>query len=52
MRADEVIELDERNERELRVLAKRRRIEARLQQRTLVVLLAVTGWQNKSDRAH
>jgi transposase len=47
MRVAKTIELDERSERELRVLAKRRRVEARLQQRALVVLLAAKGWQNK-----
>jgi len=31
----------------LRVLSKRRRIEARLQQRARVILLAAQGWQNK-----
>ena len=36
-----------RAERELRVLAKGRRVEARLQQRALVVLLAAEGLQNK-----
>ena len=29
------------------MLAKRRRVEARLQQRALVILLAAQGWQNK-----
>ena len=47
MRVAKTIELDEHTERELRVLAKRRRVEARLQQRALVVLLAAKGWQNK-----
>ena len=40
MRVAKTIELDEDAERELRVLAKRRRIEVRLHQRALVVLLA------------
>ena len=47
MRVAKTIELDERTERELRVLAKGRRVEARLQQRALVVLLAAQGLQNK-----
>ena len=47
MRVAETIELDAATERELRILAKRRRIEARLQQRARVVLLAAQGWQNK-----
>jgi len=47
MRVAEKIELDAGTERELRVLAKRRRIEARLQQRARVILLAAQGWQNK-----
>src|ERR1039457_123488 len=34
-------------ERELRVLSKRRRVEARLQQRARVILLAARGLQNK-----
>ena len=47
MRVAKTIELDEDTERELRVLAKRRRVEARVQQRVLVVLLAAQGLQNK-----
>ena len=47
MRVAKTIELDEDAERELRVLAKRRRIEVRLHQRALVVLLAAQGLQNK-----
>ncbi len=47
MRVAEKIELDAATERELRVLSKRRRIEARLQQRSRVILLAAKGWQNK-----
>lgn len=47
MRVAKTIELDEDTERELRVLAKRRTVEARLQQRALVVLLAAEGRQNK-----
>ena len=47
MRVAKTIELDEQTERELRVLAKRRTVEARLQQRALVVLLAAEGLQNK-----
>jgi transposase len=47
MRVAKTIELDEPTERELRVLAKGRRVEARLQQRAHVILLAAKGWQNK-----
>jgi len=47
MRVAKTIELDEHTERELRVLAKRRRVEVRLQQRARVILLAAQGWQNK-----
>ena len=47
MRVAEKIELDAATERELRALSKRRRIEARLQQRCRVILLAAQGLQNK-----
>lgn len=47
IRVAKTIELDEHTERELRVLSKGRRVEARLQQRALVVLLAAQGAQNK-----
>jgi hypothetical protein len=47
MRVAETIKLDAAAERELRALSKRRRIEARLQQRARVILLAAQGWQNK-----
>lgn len=47
MRVAETIRLDAQTERELRVLSKRRRIEARLQQRVRIILLAATGMQNK-----
>jgi transposase len=47
MRVAKKIELDEQIERELRALAKRRRVEVRIQQRALVVLLAAQGLQNK-----
>jgi transposase len=47
MRVAKMIELDEHTEQELRALAKRRTVEARLQQRALVVLLAAEGRQNK-----
>ena len=47
MRIAENIELDDATDRELRVLSKRRRIEARLQQRARVILLAAEGRQNK-----
>ena len=47
MRVAEGIELDAQVERELRILSKRRRVEARVQQRASVILLAAKGWQNK-----
>jgi transposase len=47
MRVAERIELDAATARELSVMSKRRRIEARLQQRCRVILLAAQGWQNK-----
>jgi len=47
MRVAKAIELDEDTERELQVLAKGRRVEARLQQRARVILLAADGMQNK-----
>ena len=46
MRVAKAIELDEHTERELQVLAKGRRVEARLQQRARVILLAACGMQN------
>jgi transposase len=51
MRVAEAIELDALIERELRGLSKRRRIQARLQQRARVILLAAQGWQNKDIAA-
>ena len=47
MRVAETIELDAQTDRELRILSKRRRVEARVQQRARVMLLAAKGWQNK-----
>jgi len=47
MRVAEPIRIDTQTERELRALAKGRRVEARVQQRASVVLLAAQGWQNK-----
>ena len=47
MRVAKTIELDEHTERELRALARGRRVEARLQQRAHVILLAAQGLQNK-----
>ena len=47
MRVADRIELDAQVERELRILSKRRRVEARVQQRASVILLAAEGWQNK-----
>jgi len=51
MRVAKTIELDEHIERELRALARGRRVEARLQQRAQVVLLAARGLQNKDIAA-
>jgi transposase len=47
MRVAEKIELDAQAERDLRILSKRRRVEARVHQRANVILLAAKGWQNK-----
>jgi len=47
MRVADTFELDGQAERELRILSKRRRVEARVQQRASVILLAAKGWQNK-----
>jgi DNA-binding NarL/FixJ family response regulator len=53
MRVAEPIATDAKTERELRALAKGRRVEARVQQRASAILLAAQGWQNKdiADRA-
>src|SRR5436190_22959412 len=47
MRVAKAIELDAKTDRELRVLSKRKRIEARRQQRARIMLLAAKGMQNK-----
>ena len=47
MRVAERIELDSSTDRELRILAKRHRVQARVQQRARVILLAAEGWRNK-----
>lgn len=47
MRVAEAIELDAKTERGLRKLSQGRRVEARVQQRASVILLAAQGWQNK-----
>jgi transposase len=47
MRVADKIELDAHADRELRILSKRRRVEARVQQRASAILLAAKGWQNK-----
>ena len=47
MRVAERIELNASTDRELRILAKRRRVQARVQQRARVILLAAEGWRNK-----
>jgi transposase len=51
MRVAETIKLDTTAQHELLVLAKGRRIEARVQQRARIVLLAAQGWQNKDIAA-
>jgi transposase len=51
MRVAKTIELNDDTERELRALTKGRRVEVRLQQRALVVLLAAEGIQNKDIAA-
>lgn len=48
MRVAEAIELDEKTASELLTLSKGRRVEARVQQRASVILLAAQGWQNKN----
>lgn len=47
MRMAEAIELDEKTSSELLTLSRGRRVEARVQQRACVILLAAQGWQNK-----
>jgi len=47
MRVADKIELDTQVERELRIMSKRRRVEARVQQRASMILLAAKGWRNK-----
>lgn len=51
MRVAEKIVLDAQTERQLRILSKRRRVEARVQQRASIILLAARGWQNKAIAA-
>lgn len=48
MRVAEAIELDAKTASELLTLSKGRRVEARVQQRASVILLAAQGWQNKN----
>lgn len=48
MRVAEAIELDAKTTSELLTLSKGRRVEARVQQRASVILLAAQGWQNKN----
>ncbi|MDR0478668.1 MAG: helix-turn-helix domain-containing protein [Burkholderiaceae bacterium] len=47
MRVAPIIKLDEQTECQLRALAKSRRVQARVQQRARIVLLAAQGRQNK-----
>lgn len=51
MRVAEAIEPDVQTERALRALSRGRRVEARVQQRARVILLAARGWQNKDIAA-
>jgi transposase len=51
MRVAKTIELTSETARELRSLSKGRRVEVRLQQRALVILLAAEGMQNKDIAA-
>ena len=51
MRIAPRIELDAAVQRELTALARRGRVEARVQQRAKIVLLASEGWQNKDIAA-
>ena len=51
MRVAQAIELDEQTRSELATLSKGRRVEARVQQRASVVLLAAQGWTNKDIAA-
>lgn len=51
MRVAKKIELDAQAERELRSLSRGRRVEARVQQRARVILLAARGWRNKDIAA-
>ena len=51
MRIAPKIELSAVVQRELTALARRGRIEARVQQRAKIVLLAAQGWQNKDIAA-
>jgi transposase len=51
MRVAPKIELSAQADRELRVLSKRRRVEARVRQRASAILLAAKGWQNKDIAA-
>jgi transposase len=51
MRVAKTIELNDDTRRELRSLTKGRRVEVRLQQRALVILLAAEGMQNKDIAA-
>jgi transposase len=47
MRVADKIEVDAQSKHELRIQSKRRRVEARLQQRASFILLAAKGRQNK-----
>ena len=47
MRVAKAIELDEKTSAELLTLSRGRRVQARVQQRACVILLAAQGWQNK-----
>jgi transposase len=51
MRVSEAVDLDAQSEHQLRILSKRRRVQARVQQRARLILLAAQGWQNKDIAA-
>jgi transposase len=51
MRVADKVKLDAPAERELRIMSKRRRVQARVQQRARVILLAAQGWPNKDIAA-
>ena len=51
MRVAAEIKLDSAEQRELQALARRRSVQARVQQRARIIVLAAQGWQNKEIAA-